>query len=765
MKPWVTAVIALLALIAGAAGGYMAGHNEPTAPQRAPTSQANDHDGAAQGHKPDPAREPAPVANAPAPGAANTGTEKQPQQPPLDKPAINGLKAFVDSLRDERPKPGNGRIWGRVTLEDGAPVAEVKVTLHAQRPAGDDIPYNPDASLEETLLRSARYNAFAIQGKTTTITDADGNFEFQGLGDYKFMLGAELEGYSVQSNRDTRWRGIKPDNEVNFTAVLLCLVDIDVRLPDGSQPTTAEIHTQSDRNSRSTTWSAAAHKIDVGEGPSTLVAFAGEYKQYVSDPVKVTARLGQPTPRLTLQLKEKPAIRCTLEVPDCYSRDRFGGVYAELVKDPKPEAPQNPADQRDYRHDWSEEPQTFTGLEPGQYRLVAWINRRALAWVDVTLGQEFKEVTLKVPEPEAAEHIIVRVLTPQGKPARRASLRVEVPFENGRNARPEVLSRPNGVFWVPRLKPAEIQSATGKWSYRITAGSDSYGSVTVPYAGDATGELEIRLIEYSSLTITIPGLAGHPQRERLRALLAQNTGGGSWTSISADGAGPGGAPEIDELVYSRVSPGSFRFTLSLADPDDGGPFGRNVIAAWEFDVPAGASTQTFAMPLFHTLTLLVPDPKAVSGLSLVSPDGKTRRYAQGEIKGRMVYAGITQGEWTVETRSGSMRVQVSGDTEITLAVQPFDCLRLSDIKAGGAIETMGLRNGDLLIAVDGEGAETTELLQLKVQGSYAKESSTWTVIRNGGQQNVVVNGKEMLRLMGLRGEERERLNMRPSRRD
>jgi hypothetical protein len=401
---------------------------------------------------------------------------------------------------------------------------------------------------------------------------------------------------------------------------------------------------------------------------------------------------------------------------------------------------------------------------------VARNGAEALAWKDITLGQEFLEVTLTVPEPEAADFLVVRIYAPDGSALSGVQIQAQAMNSAGPTRTQRflnVLRRPDGTCWVRRFVPNPKTDGQAAWYYQLSASHSTYGNLTFKLDNTTAGEVTLRFVEPCVLTISVPGAASAAQRKNLRFALALEVEPSSWNGVSPDGQRSGdGLPENDTLVYSKLTPGHYRFTLSVSsgEPDEG-YFDRAELASWDFDVVSGPSTQTCPVPKYYTVTLDVPDAATVGNISFRTVDGKSVRQTRGATTARVIFRGITAGEWIVETRTGSMRLQVSGDTEITLAVQPFDCLKLSGIKAGGAIETMGLRNGDLLIAVDSEGADTTELLQLKVQGSYAKESSTWTVIRNGAQQNVVVNGKELLRLMSLNGDERERVSLRPARRD
>jgi hypothetical protein len=273
----------------------------------------------------------------------------------------------------------------------------------------------------------------------------------------------------------------------------------------------------------------------------------------------------------------------------------------------------------------------------------------------------------------------------------------------------------------------------------------------------------------ATLTILIPGAATHPLRARLRPNLSRNDGEGrGWDGINSGRPTRNGL-DSDTLKYGPLSPGKYRFTLTLARADDEEWWGGgNQVTEMTFDVTSGDNTQSIAIPVLCKLTIVIADPKLVNNLTLRRTDGKGEsRNAWGDnIKERTVFEGLAAGEWVVGTRDGEMPVTLSGDREVTLAIRKFDCLRLGGIKSGGKIEALGLRDGDKLIRVDGTEIEGTESTQVVMMSSLAKESTTWTVLRGGRSVDVTFNGKDLMKIMTDRTEgEREYFNPRPATRD
>jgi S1-C subfamily serine protease len=108
-------------------------------------------------------------------------------------------------------------------------------------------------------------------------------------------------------------------------------------------------------------------------------------------------------------------------------------------------------------------------------------------------------------------------------------------------------------------------------------------------------------------------------------------------------------------------------------------------------------------------------------------------------------------------------VNVAADTEVTLNLTKFDCLFLTEIKVGGKIEALGLRDGDRLIRVDGQQWENLRIFEAQVEGSLGRDETTWTVIRNGAELDVKFRGTDLMKIMEKRRDEGgERLRMEPA---
>lgn len=674
------------------------------------------------------------------------------------------------------PQRGEGVIHGRVLTSDGRPIPDATITATPQYPTPAD--YSEDRGLEEVVARYARTSRFSRTGKVEAVSDAEGHYELNNLGDYDYSISAKVEGYRLNQTARNQWR-VRPDAEVNFEGAPVCEVHLDVRLPDGEQPKRANISFKSGTGNRTQHWSPGNPKVTVDPGTYQMSATAGEHSEFMSDEVELQLVQGEEQPERRIDLIAKAGILCIAEVPDGYGPKFRVAIRIEANPSTDPPAASGGASGREmiyememYRFSGSAgaNQQAFTGLEPGRYRLIASGGSKVLAWEDVTLGNEFKTVTLKVPEPEAGSYLVVRVFAPDGSPMSNANVRVTTGVERnqypgwGRHSNQVVIAKPDGVYWV-----AKAESDDESLYYSITVRSNENGNHTIRHNAKDGDSVDFRFPSPATLTIHLAGAEGNPKKDRIRPSLVHKSGSNSWSGVGNSGRHANIGDGV--LKYGPLSPGTYRFSLNVSGSGENIYWGMHSgqsgsLAEWTFEVSAGENTQHFTVPSFHTLTLVIADTTVVQHLRLSRSDGESARTIHGGgVQPRTVIEGITPGEWVISTNDGEMRARINGDTELQLQVLPFDCLRLSHVKEGGRIEQLGLRAGDYVLAVDGQDYENITILRSQVQGSYAKESTTWTIARNGARMNVTFNGKTIAEAQTLTGSEREYLGLAGARSD
>jgi membrane-associated protease RseP (regulator of RpoE activity) len=104
-----------------------------------------------------------------------------------------------------------------------------------------------------------------------------------------------------------------------------------------------------------------------------------------------------------------------------------------------------------------------------------------------------------------------------------------------------------------------------------------------------------------------------------------------------------------------------------------------------------------------------------------------------------------------------MRISFNGDTTVALLTKPFDCLKLQGIRDNGPLAAMGLRLGDLLVAVDAQDWNVVAELRAQASASYKQESTTWTISRGGALVDVQLNGWQVAQAISSTSENRDTL--------
>jgi membrane-associated protease RseP (regulator of RpoE activity) len=134
-----------------------------------------------------------------------------------------------------------------------------------------------------------------------------------------------------------------------------------------------------------------------------------------------------------------------------------------------------------------------------------------------------------------------------------------------------------------------------------------------------------------------------------------------------------------------------------------------------------------------------------------------RPISKDRVQPRTEIPSMTPGDWIIRTGNGEMLVRIAGDSTLALQERPFDCIRITGIRPGGEIEAMGLRNGDLLLAVDSQRFEDVNELSRQASASYSNERTTWTIKREGISHPVSLPGIRIGELRRATGAERESL--------
>jgi hypothetical protein len=723
-------VIGLAAFVLGLVAGLVISPGGDADKPKGPTYLATD-DTPSTSPQPEQPQPPAPEPQTrPEPPAAT------PPEPEAPGEAQSPYEAWLATIEVEAPLAGTGRIWGTVTSL-GQPVAGA--TVRARPPYPQRFPSS--GTLEEQLEHRARMALFDDQAASETVTASDGTYEFTTLGEGEYTLSVSADGHRMTSRAHDRHT---PDAEVNLVMRPVAYLVLDVRLPDGSQPERAQVSVSHGSSTSGAAWTPASPEVEIVPGPVSVAVQSGEY---VGDEFAVSAAGGERV-RRTVQLKTAGMIICRIQLPAGAPTMRFR-IHKE--QDPPAEPPTSFSGFGDSIDERTSK--QFGPLVPGRYRLILVSDRRIVAWQDVDVADRQVEVVITpdIAVPKVEDHIPLRVLDPAGQPVLQAGFVVAWTQNGSRSRGPaQPINRGDGLFWLPRTQPeARFVREGVPVIYEIKVTATGLGEMTVTYPAADSHELVVRFQESASLEVIVPGADGSPYRGDLRVFLVAE---GPRTSGRPEYIRPPGDRTANMLrgttTFPQLQPGKYKVVLLTVFKGDYREF-EHPLMEQQVELSSGENSTTFSLPTLYSLTLVVPEGDSVPGmLTLMTPDEE--RVTLHVTSRRQRVGAFPPGRYQIRGGNEGIRFELAQDLEVRLEMKPFTALRLYRIGEEGDAYDLGLRENDLLIAVDGEDPENPVELRQLVQRSFHRETTVWRVIRGGAYVDVRLSGEEVgaVRLAG-----------------
>ncbi|MCG3182008.1 MAG: hypothetical protein ICCCNLDF_00047 [Planctomycetes bacterium] len=675
------------------------------------------------------------------------------------EPAADSSLADIIAAADTLPLPkGDGVISGAVRTQAGEPLAGVTISATPNYP--EDRSWS-GMDTEARIREQIRYEKWRELARRKVVTGADGNYRIEGLAlKTDYSVWAELDGWRFE--RTPHRNHFQAGMEASFTARVSIKVPVEVRLPDGSAPRQAEVrfHKAGAENSVFTNRTRNG-KGEIGLEPGDWVASAkaGDDWEYESESVTFKLAAGQAPPALVFQLKGRSGLQGKVSVPAGY---RFESLEVVVLPgdgiEPPPHLTANMLESKVAdvavwpREEWSFQ---VMDLAPATYHVVLHYGNRVLDWRNVTVGGELAACELAVPPARAEDYIAVRVYDPDGEATDAVEVYLAVSSEHysysgwGEQYRPEPDSK---LIWLRR---ATLEELTGEraeqWAYTITVKSKKYGQLSQPYATTDRHELVFRFQQPAHLTVTVPGYNEHALRERLTwSVVEVGKEGRSLDRWERERLDPN--ENTSPLKYGPFVPGRYELVLMLAMKHS-----KRELLRQPVDLAGGENAVSADVPGLYALTVRCRTESEARNITLKRG---TARYATWEdevVRDGAVskFLELPGGEYRLETSAGTMALDLSADKEVDFAPRVYDCLVISGIKPRGLIEGLGLCNGDKLIAVDGNPCEDLKLFRAHLDVSMGKDSTSWTVLRNGVPTEVAFSGKQLTEILKNRSENKE----------
>jgi len=681
------------------------------------------------------------------------------------------LAASVDELLDrapqrERPR-GDKAISGRVVDAKGAPLAGV--VLRAVR-HGDPVPLRPNVeragaaappppTLEERV-RSAIADYYESGGEFgETTTGNDGRYRIGELRDGRYSVGAWKAGFAIGAAPGPNSGDVRPDATLDWNAREVVTQRVTVELPDGKTAPCATVSWRKqgrDDPEGGQGWVAEAPDLALQAGLFDLRASLGHpvegpaWPDYlVSEWTKATVAASGGGEPVVLRLVAKPVLRGRLALST-------GGSPPNAVVKARRLEPGERADLELMRRngdgiqsDWVNNGEYhFVDPKPGRWLLTVQRFWESPILADATVDVADKTVQhdFTIPELDAATCVAVTVRGPEGSLLPTANFQWKFERGNGSDWNDCTADRRDvGLWWLP-LETARSGDfdPLGNWGadarlYLIVS-HEEYGTTAVEI-WPTTRQTEVKFNAPATLVVTVPGLVGGEFAGQVNLSL-NRVGKG----LAAASGGSGGEPNKEEGI-ARLGPveaGRWRLAMWVSSGKSH-RWSQFEAASVELDLAPGENRASLAIPPLYRFEIRMPEgTEGQLQLELLGGKGSNRRWGWGQVeKGavpRAVFEDVPAGDYRVTlsgASAGVMLVRVPGSgSAFDWTPLAINALRVAYQETPGEIVAIGLKDGDLITAIDGKAISSHVDLQVMWTLARAQRELALTVVR--GEESVVV---------------------------
>ncbi len=670
----------------------------------------------------------APPAGAGGAGSSGGGPAAgAPARPAPEAPAAEpALRAWLDTIPVPAADRGTGVIRGHVLTPDGAGLAGVLVTATVLEYRGPPA-RAAEPTLEEQVRDLVEHHRRREAGRREARTGPDGAFVLEGLAEREYNVWATLAGYEIQPRDEGGWNPVRPGAVKDFVATPVASLALTVLLPDGTEPEQAWIDVEGAAGRSRHGWAPGTRTVSASPGDVRVRAVAGASGEYASDQVPITLAAGARPVEITLRLRASPGLRVRVVLPP---GEDPGDLAIRLVP-VTTEAPPTGMDlmrmgihRENHRSLRESMAPVFAPLPPGEYWVLAVAGSRVRQSARVAVADALVEQDLVVAALDRSEYALVWVEGPDGKPV--AEVRFSVLRESaGRSlsAGVNATRQADGSWRVP-IDPDDARRPEADARYTLEARTTAYGAKAVPFARGPAVEIRLRFEEPGRLEVTLTGLPGHLAANRIEVVLRPGEGG---VGTPRGEPGTGGTWRFD-----AVAPGGYDLVAQMADE-----FARGVVLARaRIDVKSGANSFGLAIPPLSEVTVLVPAEASNATLTVQDESGGRTWHQLGAVEGGQVrLPPLPPGTYALEVHTGRKRARMEFSvpcaSPLTFTAMTVNALRVRIRDAGGPFARLGLRDGDLVVGIDGKEFESEEQMFLLMAGSQTKESVTFMVLRGG----------------------------------
>ena len=660
-------------------------------------------------------------------------------------------------------------ISGTVTDFEGRPISGATVVsgndqrnsgrrLYATSSADIGRAYRGFDDLDEDLAENAEYHLAQRRRTRTAQVDESGRFLLEGLRSGAHQLRAFAEGYTFESVT------AEVGSLAQIVGVPVHTFELDLRLPDGTQPEQAYIEVAGGNNSWSglLEWTLEEPTLRVDTTTIEFRAFAGDARRlayretlanYASSSTSLdVARDGLGPHRIDLIESNFLRVHLTddsklVPVIDPWVR----ALPAEdLGSDASVWSGRDPVRLE------KEERGVFTAKDLAEGSWVVAVGRgtgEPELTAPVAVGPGATELDLVLGDIDLAQFIVVRATVPGGRPALNVRFRLTMIADGGgRNERGvRANDRGMGVYWLAR--PDANRSGADDVTYTefvLQATSERFGIVEERIDPDAT-EVALEFAVPCDATIFVRGDASESYTVGLfmKSSEVENdrfgfsrfpSRGTELKSVDAEG----------RALYTGLQPGEY--SVSVKKGDQGRNRGRNWngpdLVKEDITLRKGGNEITLTLPALHELDVYAPDLSEGARMTLTPSseydpsnpwNGSRPRRARLDSDKRATFEDVPAGAYILQSNGapGSRTDVTVPSGEVTFEVKKTDSLLVMNVQPGTPAAKAGLENGDVITSVDGKpinGRMAGQLLLAKLTA----EDVALEIERGGSALSVTV---------------------------
>ncbi len=669
---------------------------------------------------------------------------------------VGRLSAAIDPL--PAPSLGSSSMIEGIAIDhpSGTPVAGIRISIY---PVSYEIAGHEDARTNLQRGDMTRYivdrvaeHCFFNQGKREVVTDASGQFRFDGLPWSRYRIDAtdpsdagEVQ-ILVEENKSTL---VYPGSEVRIQRIPTYQVAFDVRLPDGSSPPSATIT----GSGKDLEWTPKRRVFRV-PGGNRRYRIQEDEQTLASKSVTIDSdRLELP---IVLNIVQQNGIDLTVEIPSEENNTQFHSWCAMVppglptddawilrhgqlrglssgrgrVLKPGEVLPANTTTKR------------ISPLPPGEYLFaIGRTSDRVEQSAFVTVPDRgFVELSLAFAPIEIESVIEVWVYAPDGSLVENASLSLQVQSEFQRNSVDcTTVKRPDGSYWLhPSQSVFDVLAGVTPGSIELSVAAPRFAERKITLESTF---VEVHFAPTATLFLDIRG-ATPEQNLDISMVNAEGKQIGSWDFTELE-KGLGSIESGDVLVSITT----------------GGRYGSNLILdPFWLTLTPGENREVVTLPTLYTLTIDVPDAQDGQELMLFRLDGvvlpsRSGNPMMGARDGsQFLFSDLLPGRYSMLLGSqtsmdfSGMEVSISGDSRVTYSGTPLTAImiRVSDVVTG----ENPFEDGDKLIGVDGKEFTSVADMGMSIEGGGVGGSIKFMVIRRGEQIEIETTSVKLQELMG-----------------